>query len=127
MKPEDRVARWLDDLISTLDQASELVERGRHTFDSDPAIALAFEALSNRVGDLAKRLVVADESRFADPIWRQAARNRDFVVHHYDRVDADLLWNTVTESFPRLAEIVRNAVTDADSPRRGGMGEPDQD
>ena len=105
----DRVDRWINDLIATLDQAVELVERGREAFDSDPAVPLAFEALSNRVGDLAKRLVATDAERFSDPIWRQAARNRDFVVHHYDRVDADLLWSTVTVSFPRLAEVVRRA------------------
>ncbi len=105
----DRVDRWINDLIATLDQAVELVERGREAFDSAPAVPLAFEALSNRVGDLAKRLVATDAERFSDPIWRQAARNRDFVVHHYDRVDADLLWSTVTVSFPRLAEVVRRA------------------
>lgn len=107
MTAHNRVDRWLDDLMTTLNQAAELVDRGREAFDSDPAVPLAFEALSNRVGDLAKRLVAADAERFADPIWRQAARNRDFVIHHYDRVDANLLWTTATVSFPKLAEIVR--------------------
>ena len=79
-----------------------LVARGRDAFDRDPAIPLAFEALSNRVGDLAKRLLAADAARFSDPVWRQAARNRDFVVHHYDRVDADALWTTVDRSFAEL-------------------------
>ncbi len=107
MKIDDRIPRWLDDLEATLATAADLAFRGRTAFDSDPAVALAFEALSNRVGDLAKRLLAAAPERFADPIWRQAARQRDFVVHHYDRVDADLLWRTVTESFPKLADAVR--------------------
>lgn len=75
---------------------------------------LAFEALSNRIGDLAKRLVDADQARFADLVWRQAARNRDFVVHHYDRLDSDLLWRTVTTAFPLLAALVHAEIsTDA--------------
>ncbi|MRX44498.1 HepT-like ribonuclease domain-containing protein [Agromyces kandeliae] len=106
MRPADRIERWLDDLAATLETASALVARGRADFDRDPAIPLAFEALSNRVGDLAKRLVAADRSHFNDPLWSQAARNRDFVVHHYDRVDADALWVTVSRSFPELAELV---------------------
>ncbi|WP_353814858.1 HepT-like ribonuclease domain-containing protein [Agromyces sp. SYSU T00266] len=106
MRPADRIDRWLDDLAATLETASSLVARGRDDFDRDPAIPLAFEALSNRVGDLAKRLVAADPSRFSDPLWSQAARNRDFVVHHYDRVDADALWVTVSRSFPELASLV---------------------
>ena len=71
-------------------------------YDSDPAVALAFEALSNRVGEIAKRLVAADPDAFTDPIWLQAARNRDFVVHHYDRIDREALWQTITQGFPDL-------------------------
>ncbi|GAA1058562.1 hypothetical protein GCM10017608_35510 [Agromyces luteolus] len=106
MRPDVRIDRWLDDLSATLETASTLVARGHEDFVRDPAIPLAFEALSNRVGDLAKRLVAADPSRFSDPLWSQAARNRDFVVHHDDRVDADALWVTASRSFPELAELV---------------------
>ena len=69
---------------------------------------LAFEALGNRVGDLAKRLVTAEPDRFTDAVWQQAARNRDFVVHHYARIDLDLLWRTVSMSFPLLREKLRS-------------------
>ncbi|MFJ4045764.1 DUF86 domain-containing protein [Microbacterium sp. NPDC089987] len=100
--------RWLSDLDATLDQAARLSERGADAFHRDPALPLAFEALVNRVGDLAKRLTAADEARFSDPLWRAAARTRDFVVHHYDRVDADLLWQTVTVSFPQLRALIRD-------------------
>ncbi|GAB3272047.1 HepT-like ribonuclease domain-containing protein [Arthrobacter pigmenti] len=100
--PKDRIDRWLADLSLTLDNTEELVARGKEAFDQDPALPLAFEALCNRVGDLAKRIPAADPVRFSDSIWRQAARNRDFVVHHYDRLDKDALWVTVTVSFPEL-------------------------
>lgn len=98
----DRTERWLSDLIATLDNTADLASRGALAYDRDPALPLAFEALANRVGELAKRLMVADPTRFAAPIWAQAARNRDFVVHHYDRVDAQALWLTATVSFPEL-------------------------
>jgi uncharacterized protein with HEPN domain len=106
VRPADRVDRWLDDLAATLETAADLTARGREAFDRDPAVPLAFEALSNRVGDLARRLVAVDPERFGDPIWAQAARNRDFVVHHYDRIDPDALWETVSRSFPELAALL---------------------
>lgn len=102
----DRIPRWLENLADTLDQAAQLSDRGEDTYRKDPALPLAFEALSNRIGDLVKRLIAADPQRFSDPIWRQAARHRDYVVHHYDRLDEDLLWRTVTQSFPQLALVV---------------------
>lgn len=109
MNLPDRADRWLEDLHRTLAQAADLVDRGRNRFDSDPALPLAFEALSNRVGDLAKKLVSADSQRFCEPIWANAARNRDFVVHHYHRVDADALWVTASRDFPALARLVHDA------------------
>jgi len=99
-----RTDRWVADLSRMLDQAEVLVARGRAAYDSDPALPLAFEALCSRVGELTKRLINADAERFAAPIWAQAARNRDFVVHHYDRVDRDALWTTVSVSFLELRE-----------------------
>lgn len=106
MIPAERIPRLLGDLAATLDSAADLVARGRDAFDADPALPLAFEALSNRVGDLCKQLVAADPLRFSDRIWSLAARNRDVVVHHYHRINPNLLWNTVSRDFAALARIV---------------------
>lgn len=114
MNEEERVPRWLDDLDRSLAQAAELASRREEAFRRDPALPLAFEALSNRVGDLAKRLVAADRARFADAHWQAAARHRDFVVHHYDRVDQELLWRTVTVSFLQLAKLVQAEMASRD-------------
>jgi uncharacterized protein with HEPN domain len=103
----DRTPRWLTELQSTLLTAAALVARGREAYDSDVALSLAFEALCTRVGDLAKKLVEADPARFSEPMWSLAARNRDFVVHHYSRIDRDLLWNTVANDLPRLQSLTR--------------------
>lgn len=103
MSSLERSERWLEDLRGALATAALLVARGRGAFDSDPALPLACEALCNRVGDLAKRLVTANPDCFEHPIWSQAARTRDFVVHHYERIDADALWLTMSVSLPALA------------------------
>jgi uncharacterized protein with HEPN domain len=103
----DRITRWVGDLENTLEEASRLAARGRAAYDSDPAVPLAFEALCTRVGELAKRLIAVDAERFSAAIWSQAARNRDFVVHHYNRVDRELLWRTVTVSFVELRAELR--------------------
>lgn len=102
MNKADRVDRWVESLRENLTTARALVDRGRVAYDADPAISLAFEALSNRVGDLAKKLSAADPTRFSDPAWSAAARNRDEIVHHYERVDLDVLWHTVSVDFLTL-------------------------
>lgn len=105
-EPAEQIDRWIGELRSTLGLAAELAARGRESYDSDPALRLAFEALSARVGDLAKRLVELNPTRFDSPLWSAAARNRDIVVHHYHRIDHDLLWNTVTRDFATLRDLL---------------------
>lgn len=106
--PTAQTERWMLELRRTLDTAAELTQRGRDAYDADPALRLAFEALSARVGDLAKRLTALDPERFRDPLWSAAARNRDVVAHHYHRLDHDLLWNTVSRDFPALNALLDN-------------------
>lgn len=104
--PRSQIERWMTELRSTLDTAAQLAARGRAAYDDDPALRLAFEALSNRVGDLAKRLIALDPDRFSAPIWSAAARNRDIVAHHYHRIDTDLLWQTVAHDFVALRALL---------------------
>lgn len=114
MNKKDRIPSWLDQLADDLAKAATLAARGRHAFDADDMIRLAFEALSNRAGEMAKRLTSADPERFADVVWKRAAQNRDFVVHHYDDLEEDLLWETIATHFPILAtEVARQRGLDA--------------
>jgi uncharacterized protein with HEPN domain len=105
--PLDRTRDLLEHLDGALAAATQLVARGRAAFDSDEALPLAFEALSNRVGDLCKKLVALEPVKFGDPIWVAAIRHRDFLVHHYFSVDREILWNTVADGFRELETEVR--------------------
>ena len=107
MTPDDRSEGLLEDLERTLATAEGLVTRGRSAFDDDVAIRLAFEALSNRVGEVTKQLVLLDPGRFFEPDWSFASRHRDKIVHHYDSISLDMLWSTATISFPRLRALTR--------------------
>ena len=105
MRADDRIAGLLVDLDRTLQQAQDLVERGRDAFDNDFAVRLAFEALSNRVGEVTKQLVSLAPDRFSESEWSWASRHRDKVVHHYNSIDQELLWATASIHFPALRAL----------------------
>lgn len=107
MRDAKRIASILNDLDESLGDAAELVSRGRAAFDHDLAVRLAFEALSNRVGEACKRLVQLDAASFSEEIWALAAKNRDKIVHHYALIDYDVLWGTVAQAFPQLRDLAR--------------------
>ncbi|MBX3098706.1 MAG: DUF86 domain-containing protein [Salinibacterium sp.] len=108
MRASDRIDGLLDDLEQTLHSADQLVARGREAFDADFTVRLAFEALSNRVGEATKRLVQLDPDLFTETEWTFASRHRDKVVHHYNSIDVEVLWSTVATHFPRLRELAHS-------------------
>lgn len=114
----EQIERWLRALDATLSTADEIVQRGREAFREDAALPLACEALAARVGELARLLLSADPERFEDPMWSLAARSQEIVVHHYGRVDEQLMWVTAAEGFPEIADLVASAR--GDQPAGGG-------
>lgn len=109
-----QVASDLIDLDASLLTAAALVGRGRPRYESDVAIQLAFEALANRIGEAVKRLARRGWTDSQPEIeWTPAIRNRDFLVHHYDLVDPNLLWSTMTVDLPRLHAALQPAIAEA--------------
>lgn len=121
----EQIERWLRGLDVTLATASEIVDRGRDAFREDAALPLACEALTTRVGELARLLVAADPDRFDDPMWSLVARSQEIVVQHYSRVDEQMMWVTVAEGFPEIEDLVlgaREGTSDADAGVLAGPG-----
>lgn len=58
------------------------------------------------IGEATKRL--SDDFRNKHPQipWRLMARNRDFMIHNYDKIDLERIWETITVSIPELMQLL---------------------
>jgi uncharacterized protein with HEPN domain len=54
------------------------------------------------IGEATKRISMAFRDQHPDVPWREMAGMRDRVAHGYDRVDFDLVWDTVQVKIPLL-------------------------
>ncbi len=102
-----------DDSVSLrqiLDHASEaiaLVEnRTRADLDQDRVLSLALVQLVQIVGEAARR--VSDPLRAQHPEipWSEIIALRNRLIHGYDTIDFDILWQIVTSDLPSLIEKV---------------------
>lgn len=97
-----------------LDHAVEAVamcrERRRADLDSDRMLNLALVRLVEVIGEAANRVSVAGQHWVCDVPWPQVVSMRNRLIHGYDKVDFDILWDTVQIDLPPLIAALRAAL-----------------
>jgi uncharacterized protein with HEPN domain len=89
-----------------LDHAREAVAmatgKTRDDLDLDRKLNLALVRLLEIVGEAAGKATDEDRQRCAAIPWAQIVGLRNRLIHGYDSVDFDVLWQIVTMDLPRL-------------------------
>jgi uncharacterized protein with HEPN domain len=106
MQPRDQAC--LVDMLEAARLACSFVAGiDRQAFDDSMLIQSAVIRQIEIIGEATKRL--SEELRAAHPHipWRNMAGMRDILVHAYDHVDPDEVWNVVNDSLPGLMGRLR--------------------
>lgn len=88
-----RAARLIVEFRQGIDQAAFLA-------DVKTQSAILHQLLV--LGEATKRLSTAFCSQHPEMPWRLMARMRDRLIHAYDAVDLDQVWNVVKSDIPQL-------------------------
>ena len=97
-----------------LDHAREAVEllgnAGREDLGRDRVRQLALTRLVEIIGEAANR--VSEEAQRNEPEipWLQIIGMRNRLIHGYDVIDYDLLWDTIANDLPPLIAALQNAL-----------------
>ena len=93
----------LTDIILAVQQVlryTEPLDRDRLAQDDEKQAAILYRIII--IGEATKRLSTELRSQFSDIPWRQMAGLRDVVIHDYDGLDLDILWNVTQINLPDL-------------------------
>lgn len=80
--------------------------RRREDLDNDDMLQLALTRAVEVIGEAASRVSDAARNRHTEIPWRDIVGMRNRLIHGYDAVDLDLLWDTVTVDLPPLIEAL---------------------
>ncbi len=61
-------------------------------------------------GEAVKRLSAAFRAAHADIPWADLAAMRDVLIHRYDEVDTDVLWQTIQKDIPVLRDFLAGQI-----------------
>jgi uncharacterized protein with HEPN domain len=85
----------------------------RKDLDEQRVLNLALVRLLEIIGEAANRVPATDRERYAQIPWEQIIGLRHRLIHAYDRVDFDILWQIVTRDLPPLvAELEKILASD---------------
>ena len=98
-----------------LEHAREALEiaRGesRAELESNRVLQLALAHLLLVVGEAATRVSPAGRAQYPEVPWSKAIGARNFIAHGYDRIDHDVVWNTIVEDFPPLVMVLERVLS----------------
>ncbi len=100
------VAHLVDVLVAArlLRRFIEGVEKA--AFEADELRQAAVIRQLEVIGEATKRFSPAFRSAHPHIPWRQMAGMRDILIHAYDHVDLDEVWNVATRELPSLMEKI---------------------
>lgn len=97
-----------------LDHAREAVELLRGKTQADLAgtrlLQLGLVRLVEIIGEAAARVSKEERARHSAIPWEDVVGMRNKLIHGYDAVDLDILWDTVMDDLPRLITELERAV-----------------
>jgi uncharacterized protein with HEPN domain len=103
MKPEQRDAAHLWDMLEAARVARELLEgKSLDTFLGDRVHRLALERALELIGEAARRVTHGFQSAHPEIDWRGIIGQRNVLAHEYGVIDHARLYRTGTESVPLL-------------------------
>jgi uncharacterized protein with HEPN domain len=103
MKPGDRDAANLHDMLEVALEARELVsDIQAEAFLQDRLRRRALERMLELIGEAARRVTPECQAEHPGIQWRRIIGQRNILAHEYGRIDPKLLYQTAREDMPSL-------------------------
>ena len=94
----------------------------RHDLDGERLLQLGLIRLIEVIGEAAGRVTKDIRTHYAQIPWAQITSTRNRLIHGYDFVDFDILWQTVKEDLPALVRELEHIVPHFGITNAGGVG-----
>ncbi|MBO5085338.1 MAG: DUF86 domain-containing protein [Bacteroidaceae bacterium] len=105
---EDRIKKYLQDVLTAIEEVESFFDNKPKLFDdfySDLLLRRAIERNIEIIGEAMNRILRIDES-IAITNARKIVDARNYIIHGYDSLSPDILWSMVINHLPRLKKEV---------------------
>jgi len=93
-----------------LDHAKEAIEliagKDKAELQRDRVLELALIRLIEIVGEACAKVISSTQLKYPSIPWPQIIGMRNRLIHGYDSVDLDVLWDTIEVDLPPLVDVL---------------------
>jgi uncharacterized protein with HEPN domain len=114
----NRQIEYLNTILSRIERIQDYVREGQEAFFNSPLIQDAVLRNFEVIGEISRQRLSSEVKSLAPQIqWRQIGDFRNALIHEYDSVDLNIVWNAVIRYLPELKTAVlsiRQTLTERD-------------
>lgn len=104
---------FVEDILDAMNKAENLLEGVTYSkFETDFRINFAVVRALEIIGEAAKRLPDDLRQNYPDIPWRGMAGMRDRIIHGYDDVDLEIVWDVVKRDIPQIKPKIEKLLID---------------
>jgi uncharacterized protein with HEPN domain len=104
---------FVEDILDAMNKAEALLEGISYSqFETDFRINFAVVRALEIIGEAAKRLPEELRQRYPDVPWKGMAGMRDRIIHGYDNVDLEIVWDVVKRDIPQIKSKIERILID---------------
>jgi len=104
---------FIEDILDGMNKAEVLLEGVSYSqFETDFRINFAVVRALEIIGEAAKRLPEELRHRYPNIPWKGMAGMRDSIIHGYDNVDLQIVWDVVVRDIPHIKPQIELILAD---------------
>ena len=104
---------FVEDILDAMDKTEILVEGFTYKeFEMDFRTNFAVVRALEIIGEAAKRLPMSLREQYPEIPWRGMAGMRDRIIHGYDTVDLQIVWDAVKQDIPDIRPQIQQILAD---------------
>lgn len=107
-RDEVRLRHMLDHALEAI---AMIENKSRADLNEDRMLELALVRLVEIIGEAATRVSSDGKKQYKTIPWREVVGMRNRLIHGYDSVDLDVLWDTIEVDLPQLVSDLKASLS----------------
>ncbi len=122
MKHQNRDVVRLKHMLDAATKAiTYFANKSRKDLETDEILSLALVRLIEVIGEAASKIKIETQIRHSSIEWRDIIGTRNRLIHAYEAVNLDILYQIVNTDLPILITKLRNAIEQETKTNQGNL------